>query len=419
MHAIIVGAGLAGLVCARSLQQAGVTTTIYEASDGVGGRVRTDVVDGLQLDRGFQVLFDAYPAAQRWFDYGALRLQPFDPGAVIVDAQQRSVVTDPLRDPADAWAAIWAPAVSTIDKLRILALRRYVASRPFAALQSLPDTTAREFLTEYGFSAATIERFFVPFYGGIFLDRGLTTSAKCLLYDYKMLAMGATVLPAAGMGALPAQLAAGFQPGNEIHLQQPVVALERDGGRVCGVRLADGSVRAADVVVLATAAPAAAALAGDTEVSSGIGTTTLYWAGSAALPMRRKIWLHARPDAYVNSATLLTAVAPSYAPAGQQLLSASVVGVPSDDDETVYMRAEADLVRLLGVDVRALGYRRVRVYRIPYAQFAQPAGIHPHLPAARTDQPGLYRAGEYTVASSINGAMLSGERAAKAILSAR
>ena len=419
MHVIIVGAGLAGLVCARVLERAGIAVTIYEASDGVGGRVRTDVVDGLRLDRGFQVLFEAYPAVQRWADVSALELQAFDPGAVVVDGAQRSMLTDPLRDLAGAWDALWAPALSTMDKLRVLALRWYVTSRSFAAIQAQPDTTARAFLESFGFSEAAIERFFVPFYGGIFLDRSLSTSAKCLLFDFAMLSAGRTVVPAMGMGALPAQIAAGLRRETALHLHQPVTALERDGARVTGVRLSDGSVQTADAVVVATDAPVAQALSGMPLVGACVGTTTLYWVGSTPLSMKKKIWLNAAPDALVNSATELTAVAPSYAPAGQHLLSASILGLPAGDDETLFQRAEADLVRLLGVSLRENGYRPVRVYRIPFAQFAQPAGIHPSLPTVRTPQPGLFLAGEYTVASSINGAMLSGERAARAIISGR
>ena len=141
MHVIIVGAGMAGLTCARALQRAGVQTTVLEASDGVGGRVRTDLVDGYRLDRGFQVLFDAYPAVRRWLDYDALQLRAFDPGAIVVRDGKRSILTDPLRDWRSAWPALWADTVSTIDKLRILALRLQVQRTPFATVQAQPDQT--------------------------------------------------------------------------------------------------------------------------------------------------------------------------------------------------------------------------------------------------------------------------------------
>ncbi|MFN8709921.1 MAG: FAD-dependent oxidoreductase, partial [Planctomyces sp.] len=80
---VIVGGGLAGLTCAKTLVRAGIETILLEASDEVGGRVRTDEVDGFLLDRGFQVLLTAYPEAKQQLDYSALQLQAFEPGSLI------------------------------------------------------------------------------------------------------------------------------------------------------------------------------------------------------------------------------------------------------------------------------------------------------------------------------------------------
>jgi phytoene dehydrogenase-like protein len=411
MRVIIVGAGMAGLTCARALQRAGVQTTVLEASDGIGGRVRTDIVAGYRLDRGFQVLFDAYPAVRRWLDYDALQLRAFDPGAVVVRDGKRSILTDPLRDWRSAWPALWADNVSTIDKLRILALRLQVQRTPFATVQAQPDQTTRAYLEQYGFGAQTIEQFFAPFYGGIFLDRSLQTSAKCFVYDFKMLAEGRTVVPAAGMGALATQLAQGV----EVECRQSVSRLCITAGRVSGVVLADGTERYADAVVLAVPAPIAQQLSGLDIPTTPKSTVTLYWAGSQALTTQKKLWLNANPDAYVNNAMQMTAVAPEYGPVGGHLLSATVIGAPAEDDAQCYTRAEHDLEELTGQPALLSTYRRLRLYRIPYAQFAQPAGIHATLPGSQTALAGLYLAGEYTIASSINAAMLSGERAARAV----
>jgi len=411
MRVIIVGAGMAGLTCARALQRAGVQTTVLEASDGIGGRVRTDIVAGYRLDRGFQVLFDAYPAVRRWLDYDALQLRAFDPGAVVVRDGKRSILTDPLRDWRSAWPALWADNVSTIDKLRILALRLQVQRTPFATVQAQPDQTTRAYLEQYGFGAQTIEQFFAPFYGGIFLDRSLQTSAKCFVYDFKMLAEGRTVVPAAGMGALATELAQGV----EVECRQSVSRLCVTAGRVSGVVLADGTERYADAVVLAVPAPIAQQLSGLDIPTTPKSTVTLYWAGSQALTTQKKLWLNANPDAYVNNAMQMTAVAPEYGPVGGHLLSATVIGAPAEDDAQCYTRAEHDLEELTGQPALLSTYRRLRLYRIPYAQFAQPAGIHATLPGSQTALAGLYLAGEYTIASSINAAMLSGERAARAV----
>lgn len=288
MRVIIVGAGLAGLTAARALQSRGMAITLLEASDAVGGRVRSDIIDGCILDRGFQVLFDAYPAVQRWLSLPDLELQAFEPGAVICRAGRQSTLTDPLRDWPSAWPAIWSDAATTLDKLRVLQLSLTLRSRTIRQIRQGPDTTTHEYLREYGFSAQTIERFFAPFYGGIFLDRTLSTSAKCFLFDFKMLADGRTVVPKQGMGAISEQLAAGLNSDTQLRLNTAVAGLVRQDDRVVGVRLRDDQVVLADAVVLAVPAPVAQQLSGLPVPTDGLDTVTMYWHGTAPLDAPEK-----------------------------------------------------------------------------------------------------------------------------------
>jgi phytoene dehydrogenase-like protein len=350
----------------------------------------------------------------------ALELCAFDPGAVICRHGQTSVLTDPLRDLPASWAAIWSNAATPFDKLRLLLLSRSLTRWSSAQLWDGPDISTLAYLRQRRFSARIIEWFFAPFYGGIFLDRSLSTSAKCFLFDLKMLAEGRTVIPSRGMGAIPQQLAEGFVAAQTtLRCNNAVVGLVHEETRVVGVRLNDGQALIADAVVLAVPAPIAQQLAGLALPSDAKGTTTLYWEGDTALTTNRKLWLNANSDTFVNNACQLSAIAPHYAPAGRHLLSASVLGVPEYSDDELYAAAEADIQRMLDYDPvaqQAFGqYRRLRIYRIPYAQFAQPPGIHPTLPANRTSQAGLYLAGEYTEASSIDAAMISGEKVAKIV----
>jgi phytoene dehydrogenase-like protein len=143
---VIVGGGLAGLTCARRLQAQGRACVVLEADDAVGGRVRTDLVDGFQLDRGFQVLLTAYPAAQRWLDYDALALRRFSAGARVWCDGAIHVVSDPTREPGDLLATMKAPVGTLADKMKIATLRSAARAGTLDELFTQPETTALEAL---------------------------------------------------------------------------------------------------------------------------------------------------------------------------------------------------------------------------------------------------------------------------------
>lgn len=422
MKVIVVGAGLAGLVCARTLHREGVEVTVLEASDAVGGRVRTDRVDGFLLDRGFQVVFTAYPSVERQLDADRLDLRNFDPGAIICYGTRRFVLTDPLRDPSNALPAALAPVITPLDKLLTVGLALRLRLQSIDSLISGPDETTLQFLRRRGFSRSYINRFIRPFYGGIFLDRSLRTSAKCFKFDFKMLTEGYAAVPSAGMAAIPEQIAE--ELAGRITFGSRVESLLRgERGAVEGVRLADGSEIRSDAVVLSVPALEAGHLTGLPVPRGRTSTVNLYWQGTTVVYEEKKLVLNANPHPFVNNAVQVTNVSPQYAPPGKHLLSATVVGMPAGSDENLFMRAIDDLRLMFRGDAAAQAaldtYRPLALYRIPYAQFAQPPGIHPHLPDNVTGRPNLYFASEFTEASSQNAAMISGENCASVLLDKR
>ena len=224
---IVVGAGLAGLACAKELHAAGRRVVVVEAADRVGGRVATDEVEGFRIDRGFQVYNDAYPEGRRQLDLKALRLGRFDAGALVAEGTRLRRVADPWRQPLAAVASLLGGTVGLADAVRTARLR-HDAVTAFRRGSLDPDgpaapterTTAEE-LAARGFSPAFIRRFFVPFFGGVFLERSLETAAPVFLFDFAMFALGRACLPAGGMAAIPAQLAAGL-PDDSVRLGCPV-----------------------------------------------------------------------------------------------------------------------------------------------------------------------------------------------------
>jgi phytoene dehydrogenase-like protein len=414
----VVGGGLAGLVAARHLARAGETVELYEREPTVGGRVRTVHEDGFTFDRGFQVLFTAYPAARRELDYDALDLRSFKPGATIVRPDHQSVLSDPLRDPGALTETLFNTDVRFADKLRTLALQRRLVRTDVEEILSASDTDIQSYLEREGFSRKFVENFAAPFYGGITLDRSLGTSSVVFEYTFKMLSSGRISVPADGMGAIPEQLAArAREAGATIHTDATVESLEwGDEGVALDV---DGETVEAAAAVVATDPASATELTDVRTPDAANGCVTQYFSlpEDVSLDTGKRLLLNAA-DARPNQVAPLSAVAPEYAPPGERLLSATFLGLPGESDEEL---AELTRDRLAAWFPARIFDRleHLRTERVEFAQFAQPPGFRRSLPTVDAPDGPVYLAGDYTDWSSINGALDSGKRAAEAVIGDR
>lgn len=222
---IVIGAGLAGLCCARWLLKHDIDVVVLEAQDDIGGRVRTDHVDGFLLDRGFQVLQTAYPEAAAQLDYSALRLNSFEPGALIRTQGRVVEMSDPWRRPGKLLTTAFNGIGNFSDRLKLAKLRWHVTHTSFDDLWREPETTARQYLSQTcGFSSDIIERFFRPWFSGVFLEKDLSTSSRFFRFLFRIFATGDASLPEQGMGAIPGQLAASLAP-SMIRLSTPVESI--------------------------------------------------------------------------------------------------------------------------------------------------------------------------------------------------
>lgn len=406
---IIVGAGLSGLAAARHLRRSGVEVTVLEGSDAVGGRMRTDIVDGFRLDRGFQLYNPAYPEGRRVLDYDALDLRPFVAGARIVmrPRGRRHVarVADPRREPTWAVPSLLARIGSPLSTTRFVGYAASRAVRSPNALRAEPDITSAEALRRAGVDRQLMERVLRPFLSGVFLESDLTTSRRFLDLVLRSFVRGTPGVPALGMQRIPEQLAA----GTDVRLDTPVAEVSSRS-----VSLGGGGELDADAVIVATDPSTAQRLIPRLRAPAPRSVTTWYYrpdgdpsqlaGGEAVLTLDG-----ARRGPVINT-VVMTHAAPEYAPPGSALVSASALGVRESSAHEAAVRDH--LGWLYGVPTS--GWELIGSYPIPYALPAMPVPLDMRRPVRMPT--GVYVAGDHRDTSSIQGALVSGRRAAEAVL---
>ena len=405
---VVIGAGLSGLAAAHQIQQSGFSVVVLESSDAVGGRVRTDNVDGFLLDHGFQVLLTAYPELATQVDMNALDLQAFDPGALVWLQSKNGgpgkghVVSDPFRKPSTLLATTFAPIGSMIDKLRIVLLRLRVLRGVAPKLLRNNDMSTLDALRSAGFSHRMIETFFRPLFGGVQLDPQLATSRRMFDIIFRSLSEGQSVLPARGMQALPEQLGKRLAD-NTVRLNSPVESLNGTTVILC-----NGECIAARAVVVATDGPTASTLLGLPAVQSRTAGCVYFSADTPPNDMKYVI-LDGSGKGPVLNVAIISNVAPSYAPPGKHLIAAALPGVITGD---LVQLARQQLREWWGPQVDA--WKHLRTYRISHGGPVQSAPFSPKQRVSLGN--GRFVCGDHRDTGSIQGALYSGRRCGEAVV---
>ncbi|KAG6543227.1 hypothetical protein Mapa_015478 [Marchantia paleacea] len=418
---IVVGAGLAGLAAAKHLAKEGLSFVLLEASNGVGGRVRTDEFEGFLLDRGFQIHITAYPEAQRVLDYDRLDLKRFYAGAMVWFNGQFHRVADPFRHFTDGLGSLTNPIGSVLDKLLVGIVRFRAAVKGVDDILATEETTIEERLSNEGFSEAMVDRFFRPFFGGIFFDRELQTTSRLFEFVFKCLALGSNTLPTTGIGAIPKQLLASLPP-RSLFLNSKVTGLVEGSGVISGVKLENGEqIKAKYGVIVAVEGPEAARLMKDklpetpSVTKTPRSTVCLYFkSDKAPFTSEPVLILNGTNKGIVNNMFFPSNVVPSYAPPGKTLVSVSLIGThEGTPDVDLEASVRNELSEWFGKEF-VDSWKHLRTYRIPFAQPDQSPPTELRKNPRLSD--GLYVCGDHRNSSTFDGALVSGRVAVQALL---
>ena len=406
---VIVGAGIAGLSCALTLQKKNLTFAIVESGDTPGGRIQTDVIDGFRLDHGFQVLQTKYPEAQKMLDFKDLKLQKFPAGVAVRHNGKFHIIADPRHHPRYLSSTL-ASSVGTLkDRINMLRLARSVCQGAFDQIFSQPEEKTIDFLHNQGFSDGFIKRFFVPFFAGACLDPEIQASSRILKYIFRVFAEGDGALPKLGMGDIPRQLASNL-PQAAIRLNSRVASID-DGI----VSLLDGSTVVGRRVVIATSQPALEQLLGLPASQASIGETCLYFAGDWQPPFRDPfLVLNGDGKGPINNIAFPSLVAPSYSDSGKTLIAVVVLGSKYQGKEDLENQVCSQCLEWFGKSVK--DWDHLHTYHIEHALPNQePPTPDPYvLPAPIREN--VRACGEHQSLPGIQWALLSGRKTAESIV---
>ncbi len=394
---------MAGLAAALQCEKSGKQVLILDASDRIGGRIKTDEINGFLLDHGFQVMLSSYSMANALLNMKSLDLKNFTSGSVITDANGSFRLGDPIRNKSFLLPTLFSRAGSINDKIKLWKLQRELQSGGDEAAFLSSSITTMEYLRQYGFSDQIIHNFFVPFFGGIFLESALETNASMFRFVMRQFSSGYACLPANGMQALPDQLRKKLK-STKIKLNVPV----REIFRNLEVKLESGEIiKASKVIVACDPGKILPQVAQALDYRS---TTTIYFEGKAdARNMQQTIGLDVRNNSPINNYCRLDEIQPSYAPKGKSLWSVTV-REKSEPDTTEVLDALASLIGAAATDLKHL-----KTYKIPRALPVVGSPQH-HISSSQTQiSPHIHLAGDYMLHASIEGALRSGVLAADAV----
>ncbi|MBN7816157.1 NAD(P)/FAD-dependent oxidoreductase [Algoriphagus pacificus] len=402
----IIGAGLAGLVAAIELEKAGFAPIILESTGEIGGRVKTDEIDGFLMDHGFQVLLTAYPEVKHYLDLSALHLKTFEPGAVIFGEKDSYIISDPLRNPLKVVGMAFSRVGTFLDKVKMFSLTQELKKKPVEEIFSSPSVPTLQYLKSYGFSNQIIDNFFRPFFRGIFLEKHLNTSSRMFEFVFKMFSLGHAAVPEKGMGEIPKMLRNQLS-NTQIYFNSPVKKVE---GKT--IFMKNGDELEADRIIICTQPDRIMEqLQGQFPAAKPV--ITLYFSLQKSFMARPMLGLVPGESHLINNMVFMDDVSPAYSKNDRSILTVTVL--ESDLNEKDLVQAvQGELEHLSGI--KAEYFKFHKSYYITHA-LPTVVDLKASIPVTECKiMDHVYLGGDYMLNGSINAAMTSGRLAAEAVM---
>lgn len=402
----IVGAGISGLTAAFHLEKKGYKVAVFESSGQIGGRCKTEYLDGFVLDKGLHFFQKGYTESKKMLDFRSLRLESIYPGALVHYQHKFHLVTNPLRRLSDVLSTAIAPISTLKDKLKMLGLLTQLNAFPEKVIFSMPDQDVGTFLKEKGFSDVFISSFFKPFVKTVFYDDSMQVSSRLFCYMLKIFASEDNALPANGIGSIPVQIAAGLKR-DTVHLHSKVVALKEGE-----IEFSNGEKVEARKIILAVPPHRLEQLLPGYKASVRfLPITSIYFASKTPPVNQPIILLNGNEQGLVSSVFVPTTVQPSYAPAGSHLINVTIHQTTDLTDEELVDAVLAEMVEWFGVKVN--DWAHLKTFHIRHA-----LPFKPEMPGREysyniANQ--IFLAGDHLSFGSIDSALRSGREVADAV----
>ena len=400
----IIGAGVSGLIAATVLENNRYHPIILESTDRIGGRVKTDCIQNFNLDHGFQVLLTSYLFAQKYLDYKSLELEEFLPGAILFKNKKKITIGDPLRNLSFLFPTLLAPIGSVSDKFKILKLTNRLKRKKISEIFSEPELTTFEYLKKNGFSNQIIDDFFRPFFGGIYLEDELSTSSRMFEFVYKMFSKGKAAIPNNGIAAIPNQLKSKLK-NTQFNFNTVVEAVKTNE-----IKLKDFSTIKSDFTIITSGASSLISNLSGSSIKWK-SCQTLYFLTPERIIRKNLIGLSSISNSLINNIHYSKKI-DQISEAEKYLLSVTVIKKHHLSDLVLIESVKKELIEIFGI----YKTKFLKLYNIKKALPDLNKIQYEMQPSETQILPGIYLAGDEQLNGSLNAAMISGERAALAVI---